>query len=170
MVCAIRPWRLSDAEALTKVMNNKNVLSNLRDGIPYPYTVENALVYLEMKQNEETGKSYAFAITLDDIAIGTLGLTRKDNIHSRTAELGYALGEEYWGKGYATYAVWLACKYIFENTDIIRIFAEPYAYNTASCRVLEKAGFALEGIMRKNAVKDGKVLDMKLYAIVKEEI
>lgn len=170
MNCKIRKWRLSDAEGMVKIMNNQSVLDNLRDGIPYPYTIEDAKTYLQMKLDEEEGKSYAFAITLDDVAMGTIGVIRKDNIHRRTAELGYALGEEYWGKGYTTSAVKQVCDYVFEHTDILRIFAEPYAYNTASCRVLEKAGFAFEGTLRKNAVKNGKVLDMNMYALIREEI
>ena len=59
------------------------------------------------------------------------------------------------------------CSYIFKYTDIIRIFAEPFAENKASCRVLEKAGFQMEGTLRCNAVKNGKVIDMKLYALIK---
>jgi len=164
----IRHWRLSDAKSLAEIMNNKNVTCNLRDGIPDPYTEENATRYLMIKQDEGDGKSYTFAIALDDIAIGTIGVIRKENVHSHTAEMGYALSEKYWGKGYMSQAVLLASDYIFKHTDIIRIFAEPYANNQASCRMLEKAGFALEGTMRKNAVKNGKVLDMKLYAKIKE--
>ena len=108
-----------------------------------------------------------FAITLDDKAIGSIGVFRKDNIHSRTAEIGYYISETFWGKGIGTNAVKQVCEYIFENTDIIRIFAEPFAYNTASCRILEKTGFEYEGTLRKNAVKNGLVLDMKLYSLVK---
>ena len=81
----------------------------------------------------------------------------------------YYIGEPYWGKGMATSAVKQACRHVFANTDIIRIFAEPFAYNTASCRVLEKAGFQLEGILRSNAVKNGRVQDMKMYALVREK-
>ena len=81
--------------------------------------------------------------------------------------MGYYLGEAYWGKGFGTSAVRQICTYVFENTDIIRIFAEPFAFNTASCRVLEKAGFQMEGILRSNAVKNGAVQDMKMYALVK---
>lgn len=81
--------------------------------------------------------------------------------------MGYYIGEPYWGQGFGTSAVKQVCNYIFANTDIIRIFAEPFAYNTTSCRVLEKAGFQLEGILQKNAVKNGQILDMKMYAKIK---
>ena len=100
--------------------------------------------------------------------IGSIGVFRQDNIHYRTAEMGYYMGEKYWGRGYMTEAVKLVCDFVFENTDIIRIFAEPLAYNTASCRVLEKAGFMFEGVLRSNAYKNGNIVDMKMYALVKQ--
>ncbi|MBD5444795.1 MAG: GNAT family N-acetyltransferase, partial [Lachnospiraceae bacterium] len=96
------------------------------------------------------------------------GVFRCDNIHFRTAEMGYYIGEPYWGKGLGTSAVKQACSYVFEHTDIIRIFAEPFAYNMASCRVLEKAGFQFEGLLRNNAFKNGKVVDMKMYSLIRE--
>lgn len=87
---------------------------------------------------------------------------------TRLAEMGYYVGESYWGSGLGTSAVKQVCNYIFNNTDIIRIFAEPFAYNVASCRVLEKAGFQFAGLLRNNAIKNGKVLDMKMYSLIKE--
>ena len=93
---------------------------------------------------------------------------RKDNIHCQTAEMGYYISEQYWGQGHGSSAVKQTCELIFNTSDIIRIFAEPFSRNIASCRILEKAGFHLEGVLRKNAVKNGKVEDMKMYALVKE--
>ncbi len=88
-------------------------------------------------------------------------------IHRLTAELGYYIAEEYWGKGIMTEAVKQICEYVFAGSDIIRIYAEPFAYNAASCKVLEKAGFQYEGTLRNNAVKNGKVIDMKMYLKIK---
>ena len=79
------------------------------------------------------------------------------------------IAEEYWGKGIMTEAVKQICEYVFGNSDIIRIYAEPFAYNIASCRVLEKAGFQYEGTLRSNAVKNSRVIDMKMYSLLKEE-
>ena len=93
---------------------------------------------------------------------------RQGNIHSQTAEMGYYIGESYWGNGYVTSAIIQVCRYVFENTDIIRIFAEPFAHNIASCRALEKAGFQYEGTLKSNAVKNGNVVDMKMYALIRE--
>ena len=169
MGCSIRAWRMSDAAELAAALNNPNIQNNLRDGLPYPYIEKDAGDYIDAMLRADKNATFAFAITVDDKAIGSIGVFRKDNIHSRTAEMGYYISELFWGQGLGTSAVKQTCKYIFENTDILRIFAEPFAYNTASRRILEKSGFLCEGIMRANAVKNGKVLDMALYALLKSD-
>lgn len=168
MKCVIRKWKIEDATRLAEMLNNKNMLNNLRDGLPYPYTKGDAEEYIASMLAADNTKTFAFAITVDDKVVGSIGVFRCDNIHSRTAEMGYYIGEPYWGSGLGTSAVKQVCNYIFNNTDIIRIFAEPFAYNVASCRVLEKAGFQFEGLLRNNAIKNGKVLDMKMYSLIKE--
>jgi RimJ/RimL family protein N-acetyltransferase len=159
---------MEDAPELAKALNNKNIQNNLRDGLPYPYTVSDAESFITAMLKAEKDSQYTWTITENDKTIGSIGIFRKDNVHSRTAEMGYYIAEPWWGRGIVTLAVKEACAYVFQNTDIIRIFADPFAYNAASCRVLEKAGFQYEGTLRKNAVKNGKVLDMKMYALVKE--
>ncbi|MEG0366496.1 MAG: GNAT family protein [Coprobacillus sp.] len=167
MECVIRRWKKEDAEDLSYALNNKCVLDNLRDGIPFPYTKKHALEYINDALNADPHSVFAFAITIEDKAIGSIGVFRQGNIHNCTAELGYYISEDYWGQGIGTMAIKQTCDYIFNNTDIIRIFAEPFAYNKASCRILEKAGFEYEGTLRKNAIKNGKVLDMKMYSLIK---
>ena len=167
MECNIREWKIEDKNRLAEMLNNKKILNNLRDGIPYPYTVTDAEEFITTMLSVDKTKTFPFAITVNDIVVGSIAVFRCENIHYRTAELGYYLDEEYWGKGIVTSAVKQICKYVFENTDIIRIFAEPFSHNTASCRVLEKAGFVFEGTLHSNAVKNGKILDMKMYAILK---
>lgn len=164
----IRPWVMEDAADLSIALNNKKVQDNLRDGIPYPFTVTDAENYIRAILNAQKDSRYAFAIAVEDKAIGSIGIFRKENIHRRTAELGCYVAEPYWGKGIGTLAVKEICRYVFRNTDILRVFAEPFAKNAASCRVLEKAGFVLEGTLKKNAVKNGEILDMKMYALVKD--
>lgn len=170
MDCTIREWRLEDKNDLATMLNNKNILNNLRDGLPYPYTINDAEEYITAMLSADKTKTFAFAIVVNDIVVGSIGVFRCDNIHSLTAEMGYYIGEPYWGKGLGTSAVKQICKFIFEHTNIIRIFAEPFAYNIASCRVLEKADFQLEGILHSNAVKNGNVIDMKMYASIKDKI
>jgi len=167
MECKIRSWKLNDASNLAEALNNKKIQDNLRDGLPYPYTTNDGKDFIAAMLNSDINTAYAFAITVEDKAVGSIGVFRKDNIHSRTAEMGYYISELYWGKGIGTSAVKQVCEYIFENTNIIRIFAEPFANNAASCRILEKSGFEYEGTLRKNAVKNGTVLDMKMYSIIK---
>lgn len=168
MTCDIRKWRLTDAASLAENLNNKKVMDNLRDGLPYPYTERDAAEFIQSMLTADADKTFAFAVTLDDVAIGSIGVFRGVNVHRRTAEIGYYLGEPYWGRGYMTGAVKKACDYVFSHSDIVRIFADPYDYNIASQRVLEKAGFTFEGTLRQNAVKNGRILDMKMYAILKE--
>ncbi|WP_195599337.1 GNAT family N-acetyltransferase [Longibaculum muris] len=170
MDCTIRKWQIDDQYDLAKILNNQKIMNHLRDGLPYPYTVEDAKEYISSMLQANQEKMFAFAISVDEHVIGSISVTRLDNIHSCTGELGYYIGEDYWGKGYATCAVKQVCQYVLNHSDILRIFAEPFAYNTASCRVLEKAGFLYEGTLHKNAMKNGKVLDMKMYALVREEL
>lgn len=164
----IREWKESDASALANLLNDKKILDNLRDGLPYPYTESDALFYINSCLSADKNSNFCFAIVYNNEVVGSIGVFRQGNIHFRTAELGYYVGAKYWGKGIMTEAVRLICKHVFDSTDIVRIYAEPFAENIGSCRVLEKNGFVLEGILRKNAYKNGVLRDMKMYALVKE--
>ena len=164
MTWTLRPWRMSDAGALAALLQDGRVRRMLRDGLPYPYTEADARAFLAETLASDPEEVFAFAIAQEDIPVGSLGMFRQGNIHRRTAELGYYLGPDHWGQGIGTWAVREAVQWVFARTDLLRIFAEPFAENHASCRVLEKAGFQLEGVLRQNAVKDGRVLDMKMYA------
>lgn len=170
MICKIRKWELSDAADLAAALSNKKVQDNLRDGLPYPYTEQDGADYISAMLFADEKETFAFAITVNGRVVGSIGVFRQGNIHRRTAELGYYIAEEYWGKGIMTEAVRQICEFVFDTSDMIRIYAEPFAYNKASCRVLEKAGFQYEGTLRSNAVKNGKIVDMKMYSLLKEEI
>ena len=170
MKCRIRKWKLSDAKDLAAALSNKKVQDNLRDGLPYPYTEQDGKEFISAMLSADENETFAFAITVNNMVIGSIGIFRQGNIHRQTAELGYYIAEEYWGKGIMTEAVKQICEYVFANSDIIRIYAEPFAYNIASCRVLEKVGFQYEGTLRSNAVKNGKVIDMEMYSLLKAEI
>ncbi len=170
MTVSLRKWKISDALPLANALNNQKIQDNLRDGLPFPYTVSDADDFISAMLSADQTATFARAITVDGAVAGSIGVFRKDNVHRLTAEMGYYISEEYWGKGVMTEAVRQMCAYIFGSTDIVRIFAEPYATNRASCRVLEKAGFAFEGTLRKNAVKNGSLVDMNMYSIIKDEI
>ncbi|MBE6516269.1 MAG: GNAT family N-acetyltransferase [Methanocorpusculum sp.] len=169
MKCKIRKWKLTDAKDIAVALSNKNVQDNLRDGLPYPYSEQDGMDFISSMLSANETETFAFAITLDDKAIGSIGVFRQQNIHRQTAEMGYYIAEEYWGNGIMTDAVKQICEYVFENSDILRIYAEPFAHNIGSCRVLEKAGFKYEGTLRSNAVKNGKVVDMKMYSRLRGE-
>ncbi len=163
----LRDWKLEYAEDLAGVMNNKNVLDTLRDGIPYPYTRADAEEFIRGLLVSDPKATFAYAIFADGQLCGSISVVRQGNIHFRTGELGYCVAEPFWNRGVGTNAVKQICQFVFTNSDILRIFAEPFSYNAASCRILEKNGFQYEGTLRKNAVKNGKILDMKLYARLK---
>ena len=164
----IRKWRLEDAKDIPGMLSNKKIQDNLRDGLPYPYTEKDAQAFIQDMLAADSTKTFAFAIINDENkAIGSIGAFRCENIHRQTAEMGYYLAEEYWGKGIATEAVKQLADHVFNQTDIMRIFAEPFSTNRGSCRVLEKSGFQFEGTLRKNAVKNGEIKDMQMYALIK---
>ncbi len=169
MICTIRKWKLSDAKYLAEALSDKRVQDNLRDGLPYPYTEQDGKEFITNMHCADQNDIFAFAIVADHTVTGSISVFRQSNIHRRTAEMGYCLAQKYWGMGIMTEAVKQACEYVFEQSDIIRIYAEPFAFNTASCRVLEKAGFQYEGTLRSNALKNGRIIDMKMYALLKEE-
>ena len=169
MIVKIRKWELSDAKDLALALSNKEIQNNLRDGLPYPYTEQDGKDYISAMLSANKNETFAFAVTADNKVIGSIGVFRQENIHKRTAELGYYIAQEYWGKGIMTEAVKQICAYVFGSSDIIHIYAEPFAHNNESCRVLEKAGFQYEGTLRSNAVKNGKVIDMIMYSLLKRE-
>lgn len=163
----LRQWRTDDAADLASTISNKKVQDNLRDGFPDPYTRADAAAFITSVLDAPSGSQYVWAIQRDGKAVGSLGLHRMDNIHRLTAELGYYIDEQYWGKGIVAEAVREACDFAFRDTDIVRIFAEPFSRNVASCRVLEKVGFTHECTLRSNAIKNGEIIDMEMYALVK---
>lgn len=162
----LRPWRMEDAAAVAKYANNRAIWLNLRDGFPHPYGLENARNFLAVSIDQHHDTFYAIATPEE--AIGSIGITILSDVHRLTAELGYWLAEPYWGRGIMSEAVRAFTDFAFERFGLVRIFAEPYARNDASCRVLEKAGFTLEGRLRCAAIKDGVLTDMFLYARIKE--
>jgi [ribosomal protein S5]-alanine N-acetyltransferase len=163
--CIIRPLSLQDAEPIQRYANNRKIWLNLRDIFPHPYTLENAQAFIGFASKEDPMTN--FVITKDSEAIGCIGLRFGNDVHRKTAELGYWLGEPFWGQGIMTEAVREFTRWTFETFDLQRIFAEPFATNSASIRVLEKAGFICEGRMRASVFKDGKILDSFIYALLR---
>jgi len=164
----IRRWNPDDAEALVKYADNPKIAINLRDGFPSPYTMNDAVEFLSIVTASKPATIFAIATRSE--AIGGIGLTIEKDVHRLTAELGYWLAEAYWGNGIMTSAVMAITDMAFEQFGLNRVYAEPYISNHASARVLEKAGFQLEGRLRANVIKNGQVLDQLLYSKVKKGI
>jgi ribosomal-protein-alanine N-acetyltransferase len=161
--CTIRNYRLSDAESLAKHANSRPVWLGLRDRFPYPYTSGDAKNFLK-RATSMKGREKSYCIEIDGSASGGIGITIGEDVHRLTAEFGYWLAEEFWGQGIMSEVVPAFVNYCFEKFSLRRIFAAAYSNNPASARVLEKAGFVLEGRLRNNVIKDGKILDSLLYA------
>ncbi len=160
----LRLPRPSDAEAMAKHANNREVWLNLRDRMPHPYSVDDARAFIELIGDQDP--RVEFSIDVNGEVVGGIGLVVGADIGRRSAEVGYWVGRDHWNRGIATAALERICRYGFEELGLLRIFATPIAWNPASFRVLEKAGFEREGIMRNACVKDGKIADMLLYAKV----
>jgi len=159
---AVRSWRSDDAASLARHANNRNIWRNLRDAFPHPYGIEDAHRFLERAVNMDP--ETFFCIAIDDHAAGGIGYKLGSDVERFTAEIGYWLGEEHWGRGITTEALVAVTRYAIEKHELHRVFAVPYAWNAPSARILEKAGYALEGVMRKSAFKDGQIVDQLLYA------
>ena len=163
----IRSWLQEDEASLVKYANNRAVSMNLRDAFPYPYTRRDARDWI--RAVSRGGSETQWAIASPDEAIGGIGLQVGDDIYRRTAEIGYWLGEPFWGMGIATRAVETMTNYAFSQFDLDRIQAEVFEWNAASARVLEKAGYCLEGRLRRRATKAGRTIDCFLYAKIREQ-
>lgn len=164
--CVIRTFRAEDAESVARHANDRRIWLNTSNRFPHPYTVADAVAFIESAHGDP--RPVRFAIDVEGRAVGGIGLRLGEDIAYRSAELGYWVGVEYWGRGIATAAVPVVTRYGFEELDLLRIFAHVFQRNAASARVLEKCGYQREGVLRSSAVKDGEVLDEYLYASVRE--
>lgn len=162
----LRSLQLSDAAALAKYGNNRAIWRNLWDRHPYPYGIEDAEEWIQFATGQE--RETIFAIASADEAIGCIGLLPQDDVARISAEVGYWLGEPFWNRGIATGALQALTEYAFSELGLIRLFATVMKWNPASARVLEKAGYQYEGLLRKSVIKDGEILDQWMYAIVRD--
>jgi len=160
--CTVRSWKAIDAKSIVRHANNRKVWINLRDRFPHPYTERDAREFLDTvyKSREDT----FFAIEAQGAAIGGIGFMLQQDVERVSAEIGYWLGEAYWGRGIATEALGAVTRHAIKHHQLTRLFALPFAYNIASCRVLEKCGYVLEGRLRRSAIKDGIIVDQLQYA------
>ena len=161
--CRVRPPRLGDAPSLAECANDFEVWRNLRDRFPHPYTVHDAEDWI--RRNGDQEPAVTFFIDVGGRAVGGIALMPNDDIQRCSAEIGYWLGRAFWGRGIVTDAVRAVACYGLERLALTRVYALPFARNAASRRVLAKAGFVEEGVLRKAAIKDGEVIDLVMCAL-----
>jgi ribosomal-protein-alanine N-acetyltransferase len=161
----VRDWRRDDLDSLLRYANNEKIAANLRDQFPHPYTRREGIEYLNYVRAMDVPTS--FAVEFGGEAVGGIGFKRGSDIARLSMEMGYWLGEPFWGRGLTTRGVTAASDWAFDNYKVVRIFAMAFAQNLASIRVLEKSGFECEGTMRRSAIKNGVILDQLLYAKVR---
>lgn len=157
----------ADDEAIAKYGNNRHVSINLRDSFPYPYTIADAKKWLKAVKKHQPEIGWAIASSHE--LVGGIGIHIQPDVYRHSAELGYWLGEQFWGRGIVTAAVKAVTEYAFTNFDLVRLLAGVFEWNPASARVLENAGFTLEARMRKAVLKDGKDIDQMMYVMLREE-
>jgi RimJ/RimL family protein N-acetyltransferase len=165
--CTVRSWELSDVDALAQYANNYNIWLNLRDAFPHPYTKQHAREFIRAirQRSPET----TFAIAVGEEAVGSIGFVLHPDVERVSAEIGYWLGEPFWGLGITTDALRAVTDHAVAVHGFTRVYALPFAWNTASCRVLEKAGYVLEARLRRSAIKNGTVTDQMQYAFIPDD-
>jgi RimJ/RimL family protein N-acetyltransferase len=161
----LRGWKKGDEVSLQKHANNPKVAAYLMDRFPLPYTMKDALNWINFVIDQDP--LINFAITIDNLVVGGIGLEPREDVYCKTTNIGYWLGEELWGRGIMPEAVKLVTEYAFSHFDFIRIQACVYSKNPASMRVLEKAGYMKEAVLKNAVVKNNVIMDEHIYAILK---
>ena len=161
----LRSLLTTTPEALQRIADSEAVARNLRDMFPHPYTLDGARLFIENVKQGKMGYVYGIYHHFEEL-VGVISLTPGRDVNRCSAEVGYFIGEQYWNKGYATEALKMLPTIARLNFGLIRLYATVFDFNQPSMRVLEKAGFTKEGILKSSAIKNGKVIDEHLYALV----
>ncbi len=165
----LRKWKKDDVFDVAYFANNRKISCKLKDAFPYPYTLSDAEKYITKCLSSDENKMYCRAIVVNGRVAGSIGIYFGTDILSRTCEIGFWLAENYWNHGIMSEALKQITNDIFSNFDVVRISARPFSNNIGSRKALEKAGFELEGIMKKGAFKDGKYIDYCMYALLRDD-
>jgi len=162
----LRTWEAGDEEVLPGLANNRRIWRNLTNRFPHPYERQNAVDWIRVA-NEKPDDARHLAILAGDAVVGGVGFERLEDLGTRTAEIGYWVGEPYWGRGIATRALILATELALGEFDFVRLQAGVLGWNDASCRVLEKAGYTREARLKSQGYKDGEMCDIIVYALLR---
>ena len=163
----LRQYRRRDHRALVKHADDPAIARELRDRFPHPYTREDAVEWIRHVATRPVGS--ILAIANDKELIGSIGVERREDVYRRSAELGYWLGRAFWGRGITTAAVRAMCEFAFARSDLERIQAHVFESNIASCRVLEKVGFKLDGVHRRAVFKNGGFVNERVYGLLRRD-
>ena len=163
----LRDWCLSDCESLARHADNIRIWSNVRDMFPHPYTANDAVVFISSVISKPR-PAVDRAIDVGGEAVGGIGIVLQHDVERISAEIGYWLSESFWNKGVMTEAVKQMAAYAFNSFPVSKLYAPVYEYNLASMKVLEKAGFEKEGVLKKAAIKNGSVIDLHYYGLIKK--
>ncbi len=162
MQVTLRPWQKKDRFILAALANNIKIWNNVRDRLPHPYTIKHARAFIKYCRSQDP--PHVLAIDVNGQLAGCIGLELQDDISRISAELGYWIGEPYWGRGVATEAVKQMLEYTFETFPVVsRIYAKVFEYNIASMKILEKNGFHLESIQKKSVIKNNEIIDEHIW-------
>lgn len=166
----LRPWRPGDEEALIHHGNDRRIWRNLSDDFPHPYTYDEARRWIQ-QCTEASNNDLHYAIVTPDGPCGGVGMRYLGGNYRHTAEVGYWLGASHWGHGLATRVLTAFTRHAFENQHgrLQRLHARVFAWNPASCRVLEKAGYRFEGTWRHACLKDGEIADVHIYSMTRPD-
>lgn len=162
----LRRWQSGDEKSLAENANNYKIWKNLKDVFPHPYTITDAYEWVKIAADSAEN----FAIEVDAKAVGGIGIMLKDDIYQKNAEIGYWLGEAYWGNKIISTAITEVVQYTFTYYKIHRIYAGVFEYNLPSMKALEKAGFEKEAVLKKSLVKEGNLYDEHIYAKYREVV
>lgn len=165
--CEVRSWRTTDADTLARHADNRKIWLNLRDAFPNPYTIHDAREFIRSVRGHTPETT--FAIAVNEEAVGSIGFVLRHDVERVSAEIGYWLAEPFWGRGLTTEALIAVTDFAATTHKLTRIYALPFAWNAASCRVLEKAGYVLEARLRRSAIKNGSITDQMQYAFIVPE-
>jgi ribosomal-protein-alanine N-acetyltransferase len=164
----LRNLRREDAPSLQKHADNPNVPAYLLDRFPSPYSLADAEAFIGLMLNQLTVTN--FAIEINGEVAGGIGLEFRADVYRKSPLIGYWLSEQYWGRGVMTEAVKLITDYAFTHFDTICVMAFVFGKNRGSMRVLEKAGYVQQGVLKQSVIKGGEVMDEHIYVAYRNDV
>jgi [ribosomal protein S5]-alanine N-acetyltransferase len=165
----LRPLRADDADALFALQSDPRVM---RYWSHPPWTERAQAVerIAQLERDRATSEFHSWAATLDgdDTLVGTGALFAINRTHAR-AEVGYSLAATHWGNGYALEMVRLIVAFAFDTLGLERLEADIDPRNAASCRLVERAGFVREGLLRARWRVAGEITDSAMYGLLRSD-